>query len=80
MTFQTRRLLCRLGILATWAIALVMTVPTLMDAYGAGTPYYSRTTNMDKWSSPLPYVAMVLVAAVVVTLALWWLSRWNDKS
>ena len=26
----------------------------LTEAYGAGPPYYSRTTNMDKWSDPLP--------------------------
>ena len=27
---------------------------SLSEAYGGGPPYYSRSTNMDKWSNPLP--------------------------
>jgi hypothetical protein len=37
----------------------------LTEAYGAGAPYFSRTANMDKWSSPWP----ALIAIDVVTLA-----------
>ena len=29
------------------------------EAYGPGPPYYGRTTNMDKWTDPLPGLAAV---------------------
>jgi hypothetical protein len=51
-----------------------------MEAYGAGAPYYSRTTNMDKWASPMPFVMIVLVTAILLTLMLWWLSRRNTRN
>lgn len=38
----------------------------LTESYGAGPPYYSRTTNMDKWADPLPY----LISFDIVVLAL----------
>jgi hypothetical protein len=37
----------------------------LTESYGAGEPYFSRTANMDKWSSPWP----ALIAIDVVTFA-----------
>ena len=43
----------------------------LSEAYGSGPPYYSRTTNMDKWHNPLPGllaldgIAILVVAAAV---------------
>jgi hypothetical protein len=36
------------GVLA-WA-----TFDVLAESYGSGPPYYGRTTNMDKWASPVP--------------------------
>jgi hypothetical protein len=45
------------------AVAVWISAALLGEAYGAGPPYYGRTTNMDKWTSPWP---VVLVAAVVV--------------
>ncbi len=38
----------------------------LAEAYGSGPPYYGRTTNMDKWSDPLP--VLLLIDAVTVLL------------
>jgi hypothetical protein len=36
-------------------IALVwFNYASLAEAFGSGPPYYSRSTNMDKWVSPLP--------------------------
>ncbi len=32
---------------------------SLLDAYGSGAPYYGRTTNMDKWENPLPWLAVI---------------------
>ncbi|WP_322059356.1 hypothetical protein [Paraburkholderia sp. J63] len=67
----------RILLLATM-IALVTLVAAfnwinLNEAYGSGPPYYSRTTNMDKWTNPLPVLAAVDVFAVLVValLALW---------
>ncbi|MHB9839904.1 hypothetical protein Q8F57_034335 [Paraburkholderia terrae] len=41
-------------------------VVNLIEAYGSGPPYYSRTVNMDKWQNPLPVLAAIDVAALVV--------------
>jgi hypothetical protein len=46
----------------------------LWEAYGSGPPYYGRTTNMDKWSSPWP---VLLVADGICAAALFVLSRWR---
>lgn len=40
---------------------------SLIEAYGSGAPYYSRTTNMDKWSNPIPYLA--ILDSVMVAIA-----------
>ncbi|OWK30966.1 hypothetical protein [Sphingomonas mucosissima] len=49
------------AVAAVWISAGV-----LIEAYGAGPPYYGRTTNMDKWTSPWPVVAVAVVSALVV--------------
>jgi len=58
-------LMIAFAILALLAAAFV-SYELLSEAYGTGPPYYSRTTNMDKWNDPLPEVliADVIVAAV----------------
>jgi hypothetical protein len=38
----------------------------LQEAFGSGPPYYSRTTNMDKWTNPLPMLATVDLAALAL--------------
>lgn len=38
----------------------------LIEAYGSGPPYYSRTVNMDKWQNPLPVLAAIDVVALLV--------------
>jgi hypothetical protein len=48
-----------------------VTVTRITEAFGAGPPYYSRTTNMDKWENPTPMlVAVDLTALVVVGMLL----------
>ena len=42
---------------------------SLSEAYGSGPPYYSRTTNMDKWVNPLP-VLIPLDALAFAAMAL----------
>jgi hypothetical protein len=45
----------------------------LTEAYGSGEPYYSRTTNMDKWTDPLPalYTTDVVTAVLTVGYLVW---------
>ena len=37
---------------AILAIGIWLNTSTLVEMYGSGPPYYSRTTNMDKWHKP----------------------------
>ena len=57
-------LLIVLGVLFLGVAALV-SYETINEAFGAGPPYYSRTTNMDKWSNPLPELLLADVVAVL---------------
>lgn len=54
-----------LGLLVLGAAALV-SYEAINEAFGAGPPYYSRSTNMDKWSNPLPQLLLGDAVAVVV--------------
>ncbi len=38
----------------------------LVDAYGSGAPYYSRTTNMDKWSNPIPVLLILDISTILL--------------
>jgi hypothetical protein len=44
----------------------------LNEAYGYGPPHYGRTTNMDKWSDPLPRLLVIngIAAAIVLGIVL----------
>jgi hypothetical protein len=46
-----------------------LNVINLNEAYGSGEPFYSRTTNMDKWTDPLPVLATVDGTAVLIVAA-----------
>ncbi|MDH5547368.1 MAG: hypothetical protein OEZ43_17425 [Gammaproteobacteria bacterium] len=39
---------------------------SLFEAYGSGPPYFSRTTNMDKWVNPLPTLAVLDIIFVII--------------
>lgn len=53
-----------------------VTYDNVIGAFGSGPPYYSQTTNMDKWQNPMPYlVGLDLIVLVVIFL----LSRWALK-
>ena len=46
-------------------VAIVLTVAAyfnyveLVEAFGSGAPYYSRTTNRDQWSNSVPMLILV---------------------
>ncbi|QBI04864.1 hypothetical protein OU994_24695 [Pseudoduganella sp. SL102] len=50
--------------------AAFVSYQALVEAYGPGPPYYSRTTNMDKWSDPLPEIVIADVIALAIAAAL----------
>ena len=57
--------------LCFFAFLMWFNVDTLREHFGSGPPYFSRTTNMDKWHNPLPGllaldgIAILVVAAAV---------------
>ncbi len=43
----------------------------LNEAFGSGPPYYSRTTNMDKWSNPIPYLIILDLITLGIIYLVW---------
>jgi hypothetical protein len=54
------------GLLAVSVALIAFNVINLSEAFGSGPPYYGRTTNMDKWTNPLPVLAAVDVVGVFI--------------
>lgn len=70
----------RLSLLFALCIAALLVAAfnlvNLIEAYGSGPPYYSRTVNMDKWQSPIPVLVVIDVATfVLLALGIRWLKR-----
>ena len=64
--FRATGLVAALGLFAATAY---INYVSLVDAYGSGPPYYGRTTNMDKWSSPLWGLLMIDGVVLLMVLA-----------
>lgn len=43
---------------------------TIVEFYGCGPPYYGRTTNMDKWTNPLPRLIVINTVGVAIVFIL----------
>jgi hypothetical protein len=69
------------GLLAILCLGLLIVVVyvnvvSIAGAFGQGPPYYGRTTNMDKWTNPLPALgALDLAALAIVLVAGRWIRR-----
>jgi len=74
-TKQTVRVVSRVALLALVVLLGIWNVLDLQEAFGSGPPYYSRTTNMDKWTNPLPMLAAVDLAALALVTCYLHLSR-----
>ena len=62
--FRATGLVAALGLFTATAY---INYVSLVEAYGSGPPYFGRTTNMDKWSDPLP--GLLLLDALVLLIA-----------
>lgn len=54
-----------LAVLLLWANYVA-----LAEAFGDGPPYYGRTTNMDKWSNPVPRLLVIDVIGLMILAGL----------
>ncbi len=66
---QLRRRALLVVALAYGAVLAILDAALLDEAYGSGPPYYGRTTNMDKWDSPAPLLALLNGGALLFGLA-----------
>ncbi|KRB84526.1 hypothetical protein ASE07_03765 [Noviherbaspirillum sp. Root189] len=48
----------------------------ITGAFGEGSPYFGRTTNMDKWENPVPMLVVVDVFTIVLSVVV---GRWAVK-
>ncbi|NII53479.1 hypothetical protein FHS47_000808 [Lutibacter sp. SG786] len=72
-----KRLSFALLSLGTVLVTAVMNVEVYSEYFGDGPPYFGRTTNMDKWSDPLPLLATFDAITLVVCWIGW---RWANRS
>jgi len=75
----TRRplpLLAAVSIIVVLAVCALRTRGIYLEYYGDGPPYDVRTTNMDKWESPVfDLVVTNLMGLALVASAAYWLRR-----
>ncbi len=64
-------------VLALLVIVVWLNAMTLIDTYGSGPPFYGRTTKMDKWTDPLPWLLPLDATVIVAAVALTYQSRRN---
>lgn len=74
--WYTSKLIWLIGVILL-GFTLYINVVQLNEAFGSGPPYYSRTTNMDKWSNPVPYLALLDLIILLLLYGLW---KWRGKA
>ena len=78
MLARRRALAAVTFLLAGLTVACLGNASIWHEYYGSGPPYYSQSTNMDKWQSPWPLFLAVNAAALSL-LVLAALSRRRSK-
>lgn len=63
------RIALGVGLLVLVGAIVAFNATNLSEAFGEGPPYYGRTTNLDKWSNPLPVLAGVDAFGVLAIAA-----------
>lgn len=70
------RIALGVGLLVLVGAIVAFNAINLSEAFGNGPPYYGRTTNMDKWSNPLPVLAGVdALGVLAIALYVYFLRR-----
>ena len=66
---------------ALLGFAALYSYVNLMDAFGPGYPFFSRTTNMDKWHDPTTAVVGLDIVSAVAALFLLRMARrlWHPR-
>jgi hypothetical protein len=72
---RSLRIAFGVALLVLVVLIVAFNVVNLSEAFGSGPPYYGRTTNMDKWSNPLPVLAGVDLLGVFAVAAYWYFLR-----
>jgi hypothetical protein len=74
-------LLAALSAIVVIAVCALHTRATYLEYYGDGPPYYGRTTNMDKWQSPMTelVVSNALGLAWLAAIAFWMRRRAGSR-
>lgn len=65
-------------VLVTFLILVILfNIVNLHEAFGSGPPYYSQTTNMDKWTNPIPILLIVdtIMMLVIIVYFFCWRRR-----
>jgi hypothetical protein len=65
-----KRLIVIAAVVLLWSILIAYNISALREAFGSGSPYYGRSTNMDKWQDPRAAVASVDIVAVLATIVM----------
>jgi len=61
------------GCVIWFFFVVYVNVDSIVGAYGSGPPYYDRTTNMDKWESPISGLVALDIASIA---AFFLIGRW----
>jgi hypothetical protein len=72
----------RLGLILSLLIVLGaawITYDAVVEAFGSGPPYYGRTTNLDKWASPIPWLIVIDGLALALAAAILWFTRTRSR-
>lgn len=70
-----------IGVTVLLGFAIYVNIDNIAGAFGDGPPYYGRTTNMDKWGNPIPFLVIFdfVVAGVSYFIIRWGLSKLRNR-
>ena len=68
------------GTLLIVLFCIFVNYTNLIEAYGDGPPYFNRTTNMDKWQSPILFLVIVNSIALIAIFSIHRLTRSANNS
>jgi hypothetical protein len=60
----------RIVVIAIFFVVAWISFDNYYEAFGPGPPYYSQTTNMDKWADPTGFIILCILGAIVLSAPL----------